>query len=124
MTNQIYNPYHDSLSVIQSKENWSWIEYFIYKEKLEQEGIEVILVDMTGHPVEDSINVSDDLFFEQEHPQGTYFALYCDSGCSISGFTKDKLTPLLLQYNFVDISSGAGMYMIEKMNAEFFSTTK
>ena len=80
MTNQTYNPFHDSLSVIQSKENWSWIEYFIYKEKLEQEGIEVILVDMTGHPVEDSINVSDDLFFEQEHPQGTYCALYCDSG--------------------------------------------
>ena len=43
MTNQTYNPFHDSLSVIQSKENWSWIEYFIYKEKLKQEGIEVCI---------------------------------------------------------------------------------
>ena len=71
---------------------------------------------MTGHPIEDSVPVSDELFFEQQHPAGTYFILYCDSGCTISGYTKDKLLPLLPQYYFVDISSGAGMYRIEKDN--------
>ena len=122
MSTDNYNPYKDTLQDIEKKDVRSWIQYFAYKEVLAKNNINVVLVDMVWHPVEWSILSTDDLFFQQQHPEGTYFALYCDSGCSISGYTKSKLTPLLPQYRFVDISSGAGMYHIEQMNAEFFKT--
>ena len=96
--------------------SWTRNQYFHHRKKLESEGVTVILVDMTGHPIEDSVPVSDELFFGGQYPEGTYFVLYCDSGCTISGYTKDKLIPLFPQYHFIDISSGTGMYRIEKDN--------
>lgn len=52
MEDTLYNPYNDTIETIKSKDTWTWTEYFAYKEKLESNNIQVILVDMIGQPVE------------------------------------------------------------------------
>jgi len=63
----------------QSKDTRTWTEYFIQKEVLKKQGIEVVLVDMIGHPVENAVAISNELFFGNLYPEGTYFVLYCHS---------------------------------------------
>lgn len=102
-----------------NKTTWTWLEYFTHKDQLLQTWQEIVLVDMVGVSVDWSVRASDALFFDKTYPAGTIFALYCDTGCTLSGWTRDKLAPLLPEYRFVDIVSGAGMYELEKSNYEY-----
>ncbi|MCB9807393.1 hypothetical protein H6768_06010 [Candidatus Peribacteria bacterium] len=55
---------------------WTWDEYQEQKKTL---GDKLVLVDMIGHPVFDSVSISDEMF-SGVYPDGTIFALYCHSG--------------------------------------------
>lgn len=87
---------------------WTWHDYYKKRKELESEGHKVILVDMINSPVAGSVPISNELF-EEEQPDGTYFALYCHSG-GTSGFMQKKLKGMFPNYNFVNIMGGIGMY--------------
>lgn len=79
-------------------ESWTWEEY---KKKKSELWEKLVLVDMIGHPVEGSVQASDELF-DGRYPEGTIFALYCHSWWS-SGYLQKQLTPVLTQFVFVNI---------------------
>ncbi|AHB41468.1 TPA: hypothetical protein DIC40_05640 [Patescibacteria group bacterium] len=97
----------------QAKDKRTRTEYFENRKALEANGIKVILVDMINHPIEDAIAISNELFFEEQHPEGTVFALYCHSGGS-SGYVQMQLKPMLPQYNIINIDGGINMYNVQK----------
>jgi len=78
-------------------------EYFENRKKLEAQGIQVVLVDMVGHPVENAVPISNELFLSGKYPEGTYFCLYCHSGGS-SGFVQKQLQTQLPKYKYINIT--------------------
>lgn len=97
----------------QAKDKRTRTEYFENRKALEAEGKKVVLVDMINHPIEDAIPISNELFFNQEHPEWTYFVLYCHSGGS-SGYVQMQLKPMLPQYNIINMDWGIIMYNLQK----------
>ncbi|MBU0981611.1 hypothetical protein KKC94_02870 [Patescibacteria group bacterium] len=87
---------------------WTWREYYENRSKLESEGRKVVLVNMIEHPVAGSTPISNELF-QEDHPDGTYFVLYCHSG-GTSGYMQKKLSSMYPNFNFVNMSGGIGMY--------------
>jgi len=78
-------------------------QYFENKKLLESKWVQVVLVDMIRHPIEDSVPISNELFMSGDYPDGTYFCLYCHSGGS-SGFVQKQLTTQLPKYNYINLS--------------------
>ncbi len=111
----LYNPQACDPRGRASKSVWTWSEYFQYKKELEEEWVQVVLVDMIGHPVEWAIAISNEMFFANQYPAGTHFVLYCHSGGS-SWYVQMQLTPMLPQYTIINMAWGIWMYQIEKMN--------
>ncbi len=87
---------------------WTWQEYYEKRKELEQNGTQVVLVDMIDQPVEGSTPISNELF-KDTHTEGTYFVLYCHSG-GTSGSMQKKLTSLFPQYTFINMTGGIGAY--------------
>ncbi len=84
---------------------WTWDQYFEKKKELADK---VVLVDMIGHPVENSVPISNELF-DGKYADGTYLVLYCHSGGS-SGALQKRLSPKYPQYKIVNLLGGIGMY--------------
>ncbi len=112
---KLFNSNACDLRGMQSTSKWTWSEYFENRKILESEWIQVVLVDMIWQPVEWAVEISDELFFWAQYPEGTYFVLYCHSGWS-SGYVQMQLTPTLPQYHFINMTWGIGMYELEKNN--------
>lgn len=53
----------------QSKDRRTRTEYFDNKKILKSKGIKVVLVDMINHPIEDAVPISNELFFQEQHPE-------------------------------------------------------
>lgn len=79
-------------------ESWTWKEY---KQKKDELWDKIVLVDMIWHPLEWSIEASDELF-DWRYPKWTIFALYCHSWWS-SWYLQKQLTPIMPQYVFINI---------------------
>ena len=73
-----------------NKEKRTRNEYFENKKALEEQGIKVVLVDMINHPVEGAVPISNEIFFGNRYPKGTFICLYCHSGGS-SGYVQMQL---------------------------------
>lgn len=80
-------------------ESWSWEEYDFKKLQLLDK---LVLVDMIGYKVKDSVIISDELF-DWSYPEWTVFAFYCHSWWS-SAYLQMQLAPQMPQYKFVNIS--------------------
>lgn len=118
MKDNIFDLYDPNACDVRGKfgaDSWTRGEYFANKKELEKEGIQVVLVDMIGHPVEGAIPASNEIFFGNEYPKNTYFVLYCHSGGS-SGYVQKQLKEKLPQYNIVNMEGGTYAYQIYKMN--------
>lgn len=109
----LFNPNACDIRGRQSTDQWTWTEYFEHRKRLESDGIQVVLVDMIHHPLEDSVEISNELFFSNNYPEGTYFVLYCHSGGS-SGYVQMQLKPQLPQYHIINMLGGIGMYEMQK----------
>lgn len=96
-----------------STDRRTWTEYFEQKKNLEAQGVKVILVDMINHPVEGAVPISNDMFFGNQYPEGTYFILYCHSGGS-SGHVQMQLKPQLPQYHIINMDGGIHMYRLQQ----------
>jgi hypothetical protein len=81
-------------------ESWTWDEYEKQKKVLWDK---LVLVDMIGHPVMDSVQISNELFAPWNKPEWTVFALYCHSWGS-SWYIQSQLAPQLPMYKFVNLA--------------------
>jgi len=90
---------------------WSWEEYFEYKKKYWDK---IVLVDMIWQPIENSVPISNEMFFNKKYPDWTIFALYCHSGGS-SGYVQKQLKNVLTQYKFINIAGGIWSYMLYRL---------
>lgn len=111
--NSLFSPDACDIRGKHSKDRRSWTEYFEQKKTLEAQGIKVVLVDMIGCPVEWAVPISNELFFDNLYPEGTYFILYCHSGGS-SGYVQMQLKPQLPQYHIINMDGGINMYHFQR----------
>ena len=109
----LFSPQACDIRGKKSTDRWTWREYFDQKKVLESQGINVVLVDMINHPVEGSVPISNELFFGNQYPDGTYFVLYCHSGGS-SGYVQMQLKPQLPQYTIINMDGGIHMYNLQR----------
>jgi hypothetical protein len=65
----LYSPDACDIRGKMSKDKWTWYEYFENRKKLEAQGVQVILVDMVNHPIEDSIPASNEIFTGNIYPE-------------------------------------------------------
>lgn len=98
----------------QNKEKRTRHEYFENKKTFEAQWVEVVLVDMINHPVEWAIPISNEIFFGNRYPKGTYICLYCHSGGS-SGYVQMQLKWQVPDYNIINIDGGINMYNLQKI---------
>jgi hypothetical protein len=59
---------------------WTQKEYLQNKNKLEREGVAVVLVDTILSPIEKANSVTYNPYELKNFPQGSVFVFYCDSG--------------------------------------------
>lgn len=61
-------------------DEWTQKEFLQNKKKLEQEGVDVVLVDTILSPIEKAESVTYNPPKLQKYPEGSVFVFYCDSG--------------------------------------------
>lgn len=61
-------------------DEWTQEQYLQYKEILEKENIQVILVDTINKPISHTTTVLYNPFELLKYPKGSVFLFYCDSG--------------------------------------------
>ncbi len=61
-------------------DEWTQEQYLREKERLEKEGVKVLLVDTILSPIEKAATVLYNPFELQQEPEGSIFVFYCDSG--------------------------------------------
>ncbi len=59
---------------------WTQKEFLQNKKKLEQEGVEVVLVDTILSPIEKADTITYNPYELKQYPEGSVFVFYCDSG--------------------------------------------
>lgn len=67
--NTLFNPNACDPRGMKSVDKRTRTEYFEYKKALESDGIQVVLVDMINHPVENAVPISNELFFGNQYPE-------------------------------------------------------
>ncbi len=61
-------------------DEWTQEQFLREKERLEQEGVQVLLIDTILTPIEKTETVLYNPFELQKEPEGSVFVFYCDSG--------------------------------------------
>jgi len=98
-------------------DTWTWNDYFHNKQEFSKKWINIVLVDMINHPIEDSIPISNEIFFDNIYPKNTVFCLYCHSWWSSWYIQKQLKKQLSDQYVFLNMEWWIWAYRIYKMNA-------
>lgn len=111
--NELYDPNACSILGWWSTQRTRY-QYFENKTKLEKDWVKILLVDMVNHPLENSVPATNELFFDQKHPDWTYFCLYCHSG-GASWYIQKQLQEKMPQYNFINLSWGIGGYELSQI---------
>jgi len=61
-------------------DEWTQEQFLREKERLEKEGVKVLLIDTILTPIEKAKTVVYNPFELQKEPEGSVFVFYCDSG--------------------------------------------
>ncbi len=94
----------------------TWEEYFHNKKELTKKWVEIVLVDMISHPIENSVTISNEIFFDDIYPKNTVFCLYCHSGGS-SWYVQMQLKQQLGdKYTFINMEWWTFSYEMWKSN--------
>lgn len=92
----------------------TWEEYSHNQQELTKKWIDIVLVDMINHPVENAIPISNEMFFENQYPENTVFCLYCHSGGSSWYVQKQLKQKLWDKYTFINMKGWMYSYNIWK----------
>ena len=63
-------------------DEWTQEEYLINKQRLEKEGVKVLLIDTILSPIERAGSVVYNPYELKQEPKGSVFVFYCDTGKS------------------------------------------
>ncbi|WP_345980025.1 hypothetical protein [Sulfurimonas sp. HSL3-2] len=61
-------------------DEWTQEEYLINKQRLEKEGVKVLLIDTILSPIERADSVVYNPYELKQEPKGSVFVFYCDTG--------------------------------------------
>lgn len=88
---------------------WTQKEYLQHKDKLEHEGIAVVLIDTILSPIEKANTITYNPFELKSYPEGSIFVFYCDSGKATLDRLKEykKKFP---QYHCISLKGGRGYW--------------
>lgn len=90
-------------------DEWTQKEYLKYKEILQKEHIEVLLVDTINKPIAYANTVLYNPFELKKYPKGSVFVFYCDSGKT----SKERLAYYRLKfegYYCISLRGGRGYF--------------
>jgi len=59
---------------------WTQKEFLQNKQKLQKEGVDVVLVDTILSPIEKAQSITYNPYELQKYPEGSVFVFYCDTG--------------------------------------------
>ncbi len=59
---------------------WTQKEFLQNRQKLQKEGVDVVLVDTILSPIEKAQSVTYNPYELQKYPEGSVFVFYCDTG--------------------------------------------
>ena len=59
---------------------WTQKEFLQNRQKLQKEGVDVVLVDTILSPIEKAQSVTYNPYELQKYPEGSLFVFYCDTG--------------------------------------------
>ena len=99
------------------KDEWTQQELVEYKNELEHEGVEVVLVDTILKPIDGIKTVVYNPYQLKEYREGTVFVFYCDTGKSTLErleFYRSKLPG----FRCVSLRGGRG-YWKSSLNSHF-----
>lgn len=88
---------------------WTQKEYLQHKDKLEREGIAVLLIDTILSPIEKANSITYNPFELKNYPEGSLFVFYCDSGKA----TLDRLAEYKKKfpnYHCISLKGGRGYW--------------
>lgn len=88
---------------------WTQKEYLQNKEKLEREGVSVVLIDTILSPIEKANTITYNPFELKNYLEGSVFVFYCDSGKA----TLDRLKEYkekFPNYHCISLKGGRGYW--------------
>ena len=93
------------------KDEWTQEEFLRNKRKLEQEGVEVVLVDTILSPIEKANTITYNPHELKNYPEGSVFVFYCDTGKA----TKERLGEFKAKFpkfHCVSLKGGRGYWRV------------
>jgi len=90
-------------------DEWTQKEFLQNKQKLEKEGVDVLLVDTILSPIEKADTVTFNPYEMQQYPKGSVFVFYCDTGKA----TMDRLKEYKAKfpdYHCISLKGGRGYW--------------
>ena len=90
-------------------DEWTQEQFLREKERLEREGVKVLLVDTILSPIEKADTVLYNPFELQNEPEGSVFVFYCDTGKA----TKERLAEFRKKFprhHCVSLKGGRGYW--------------
>ena len=91
------------------KDEWTQEEFLKNKQKLEKEGVDVVLVDTILSPIEKADTLTYNPYEMKKYPKGSVFVFYCDTGKA----TKERLSEYKAKfpdYHCISLKGGRGYW--------------
>jgi hypothetical protein len=96
---------------------WTQKDFLENKKRLEQEGIEVVLIDTILSPIDKAGSVVYNPYELNKYPEGSVFVFYCDTGKA----TLDRLNEYkkkFPKYHCISLKGGRGYWRKNMMIAD------
>ena len=90
-------------------DEWTQEQFLREKERLEKEGVKVLLIDTILTPIEKAETVVYNPFELQKEPEGSVFVFYCDSGKATQERLKEYRTKFP-KYHCLSLRGGRGYW--------------
>lgn len=90
-------------------DEWTQKEFLYHKQRLEKEGVQVLLIDTILSPIEKAETITYNPYEMKSYPEGTIFIFYCDTGKA----TLDRLKEYkekFPQYHCISLKGGRGYW--------------
>ena len=93
---------------------WTQKEFLQNKKKLEQKGVDVVLIDTILAPIEKAQTITYNPYELKQYPKGSVFVFYCDTGKA----TLERLHEYkekFSEYHCISLKGGRGYWRKDMM---------
>ena len=103
---------------MQYKDEWTQKEFLQNKQKLESQGIKVLLIDTILSPIEKAQTITYNPYELQKEPEGSVFVFYCDSGKATLN-RLDEYKKKFPTHHCISLKGGRGYWRKNMMIPEY-----